>query len=887
MKRLNKIYIKNLAQRINGAICCNLLTVGRCKFLLGYSLLGWPSAKRFLNTSADCKNQNLLLNTMSSSHNAIYDVMVDSKLNLLEKQLKIEEIVRNYWKNEFYDSISNKKSLDMDKGELKIISRQLKLLDEDFIELFNKPIFYTKKKYMKTIKEMNPSLIVSIVMGKLIPFSIRFKDLDNQPTTKFIMDVAETILKQFVYEMYSKDLKNKVIKKDLSIHDYMLANGLNINDDDLIKMGLDFINYFSSRSNLVEVKEVRIKKDLYKRYIIPKDSLIKFFEKFTFIDSVEIPMLVKPLDWKINHEGDIVEYGGTYSNNKYKIEPLISNTYKNPLAKNTKFNDDYINTINKLSSNAYQINREVFDILTNKEYYIKESERLINFKPHEESSLLSSFLDEKNYVKVNEIVSFNSKYLYDTSVLNLARLMLNADEFYLTVFADWRGRMYTSHSALNMQGGELARGLIMFSKGEVLNDKGLRALKVYTANAFGLDKKSKKDRIDWVDKQFNNIINAPDNDFWLSADEPVLFLACCLELKKYSKNPHFISTLPILLDATCNGLQHLSAIAHDLNLGERVNISPSTDDNTPNDIYSDLVQPIRDSIKQLVEQQPQHYNLLKLNVKRKLIKRGVMTITYGVTVKGILDQLLSEHFFKFGLVDKHYIYRSKDDEFGDVNLTYKDLYVLSTIIYNTLFKSHPTLNNIMVYFQNMVKLINDLNLTIQWITPYGLVINQRYSKFTKYDITSVIQGSRKKITLKKYELGANNEPVINKNKQINSFIPNFIHSMDATNIVLLIKRVNHDFKFDIVTIHDCFGVHSNNVELLSYLVKESFISIYGNKDSIDKFHSHMLENIKAVYTVYEGVVIDEKGKAFNIPEKPVLGEMDLRAELIESKYFIN
>jgi hypothetical protein len=183
----------------------------------------------------------------------------------------------------------------MDKGEMNIISRQLKLLDEDFIHLFNKPMFYTKKNYMKTIKEMDPSLIVSIVMGKLIPFSIRFKDLDKQPTTKFIMDVAETIFKQFVYEMYSKDLKNKVIKENVSIKDYMLVHNLKMNDEDLIKMGLDFINYFSSRSSLVEVKEVRIKKDLFKRYIIPKDNLIKFFENFTFIDSDEIPMLVKPL----------------------------------------------------------------------------------------------------------------------------------------------------------------------------------------------------------------------------------------------------------------------------------------------------------------------------------------------------------------------------------------------------------------------------------------------------------------------------------------------------------------------------------------------------------------------------------------------------------------
>jgi len=34
-------------------------------------------------------------------------------------------------------------------------------------------------------------------------------------------------------------------------------------------------------------------------------------------------------------------------------------------------------------------------------------------------------------------------------------------------------------------------------------------------------------------------------------------------------------------------------------------------------------------------------------------------------------------------------------------------------------------------------------------------------------------------------------------------------------------------------------------------------------------------------------VIDGKGNTFSIPQKPVLGEMDLRAMLLESKYFIN
>jgi len=126
-------------------------TFGRSIFLLRRSslrssLIGFLSPNKFFYTTTVCRNENLLLNTLSPSHNAIVDIITKSKLSLLEKQLNIEKIVREYWKNEFYETIRNKRSLGIDTGELKVISRQLKLLDEDFIQLFNKPVFYTKKK---------------------------------------------------------------------------------------------------------------------------------------------------------------------------------------------------------------------------------------------------------------------------------------------------------------------------------------------------------------------------------------------------------------------------------------------------------------------------------------------------------------------------------------------------------------------------------------------------------------------------------------------------------------------------------------------------------------------------------------------------------------------
>lgn len=268
-----------------------------------------------------------------------------------------------------------------------------------------------------------------------------------------------------------------------------------------------------------------------------------------------------------------------------------------------------------------------------------------------------------------------------------------------------------------------------------------------------------------------------------------------------------------------------------------------------------------------------------------------MTITYGVTEYGIKEQLLSEHFIKIDhdKTNKTYIYIPKDNSDWDIRLSGKDIYQLAKIIYNELFKRHSSLENIMNYFHNIVELLNSLELSVNWITPYGLKITQRYSKFTSYDITSKIQGKTRKVSLRKIDLDYNLQPRINVNKQINSFIPNFIHSMDASNIVLLIKRVNEQFNFNIVTIHDCFGVHANQTQLLAFLVKESFIAIYGDNKCIEKFHNHILENIKSVYldSDDEKVIDKNSHKVYLIPPKPDLGNMNLKNQLIDSNYFIN
>lgn len=816
----------------------------------------------------------------SPSYIAIQEI-INSNLDSFNKQKNIEEKLREYWRMELYNIITEK-GLDLNKFGIRVIAKQLKELDKDFEEYFNTKAFTKYKSYLNILKDIDRTLILSVIMSKCIPFTVKYENVDDQPVTSLFKVTGNALLWEAALHHYKNDIKNgKLIpKSDYKIRDYMIDNNFLLNEEESIGLGCDFISFFSERSNFFAVKDVSVKKNLRRRLILPKSDLKYLLENVTYLDTEELPMVINPLPWKINKSGEITEYGGTLTNHEYKLKSLMTASVKNYAAKFLTVNDALIHTVNKMASVKYIINKDVFDIISKKVYYKANGERLILFNIHEETDKLAKYNKDKNYVKHYEITSHNSRHLYEISVLNIASLMYNCEEIYFTNFIDWRGRIYTSSSTLNIQGGEIARALLLLKDGEVLNEDGVNSLKIYLANAYGLDKRSKFYRLNWVNTHLDEIIATPENDLWLKADEPLMFLACALELKGYLNNPkEFVSRLPILLDATCNGLQHLSGMTCDIHLAQRVNITKSSIYDNPRDIYSELLPAIEEKIKFLIQEDSSYSNLKYLKITRKLVKRGIMTITYGVTKKGILEQLLSEHFYLAGIVDKHYVYKAKDENIGDVGWTNRDLRALSEIIYNVLFDSHEVLKNFMIYFDNIVDMLNKLELPIQWITPSGLLLTQKYIKFTKYDITTAIRGIKpKKITLRKPardDEKAKNV-VINKEKQMNAFIPNFIHSFDAAHVVSILMKIEKSYKFNILTIHDCFGCQANYAELLAEIVKECFIALYIDKRTISNFHDHILNSIKLNYRIVDNKVISKEGEEISIPEKPAIGELEIQ-----------
>jgi DNA-directed RNA polymerase len=93
-------------------------------------------------------------------------------------------------------------------------------------------------------------------------------------------------------------------------------------------------------------------------------------------------------------------------------------------------------------------------------------------------------------------------------------------------------------------------------------------------------------------------------------------------------------------------------------------------------------------------------------------------------------------------------------------------------------------------------------------------------------------------------------------KQINnSLMPNFIHSLDASNVQFLVKNIkelNSSEFINLYTIHDCFASDYKTMGVIEFLVKYSFIQIYFENDYLNLLHDSILKQINSVTTIFNG-----------------------------------
>src|SRR5438128_4538402 len=239
-----------------------------------------------------------------------------------------------------------------------------------------------------------------------------------------------------------------------------------------------------------------------------------------------------------------------------------------------------------------------------------------------------------------------------------AARLCGEERFYFPCQVDHRGRVYPVPPLMNPQSDHIGRALIEFADGKPLgNNRGVYWLAIHLANCYWKKKKvSFKKRRAWVQANEQEILDFAANPlrphrFWTEADQPWLFLAACLEWARYkAEGPGMISHLPISMDGSCNGYQHLSAMGLDPVGGRATNLIPC---DNPEDIYqwvSDLAcGRMRIDASGNGPNSELARQLLAI-MDRELAKNATMTTPYGVTLLSIFETLCEKEPIK-GLKD--------------------------------------------------------------------------------------------------------------------------------------------------------------------------------------------------------------------------------------------
>ena len=191
--------------------------------------------------------------------------------------------------------------------------------------------------------------------------------------------------------------------------------------------------------------------------------------------------------------------------------------------------------------------------------------------------------------------------------------------------------------------------------------------------------------------------------------EPFQLVSIFYALDKAYNNDNVIINNPILFDATCSGIQHLSALTREMDMAIKTNLIGSGNNmEIPNDFYnyaSDLIQKELD--------QSNNEKLANIKMNRSLIKKSVMTIPYNISLIGVKEQLY-EFFTKSKFLGHNYYNLSENYSKNNkiISLSFNEFNLLTVIIFKVLTEKLPSLKVLSNYLNSLVKLLLKLNQPI-------------------------------------------------------------------------------------------------------------------------------------------------------------------------------
>lgn len=452
-------------------------------------------------------------------------------------------------------------------------------------------------------------------------------------------------------------------------------------------------------------------------------------------------------------------------------------------------------------------------------------------------------------------------YMATRRLINTANEMSEHAFFYFPHNMDFRTRAYPIPTDLTPQASDLSKGLLKFSRGTRLGTEGVYWLGVMTATHYGEDKLTMDDRYafavrqEFLDECAAWVDDPMVNRGWLKADKPFQFLAVAFEwvwANRMEDPEAFISYLPGNLDGSCNGAQHLSILSRD-SVGAKA--TNCTSDPNRNDLY----QQVGDELFRLVQIDEAKgvkeaifwaKKLARPKDRRKVVKRSVMTVPYGVTGYGIATFMLKEHLDKDEWPEAKYI---------------RDL--LIACIDATLDKGRA----LQRYFSQCAARCADAGLPLCWDTPAGSKVTMAYRNVIQKRVTGFCT---KFVVYEEPEEDEDGEEFLKRigmdmEAMVRGAPPNVVHSCDASHMQITVCRMADAGIKDFSMIHDSFGCPMAHVGLMRDILRHAIVDMYSGD-----FLQRWRESVEH----YSGLEMPD-------PEF-VMGDFDIN-EILQSEFFFS
>ncbi len=399
--------------------------------------------------------------------------------------------------------------------------------------------------------------------------------------------------------------------------------------------------------------------------------------------------------------------------------------------------------------------------------------------------------------------------------------------FHFPYQLDYRGRAYAMVAPLSPQGGDSARALLEFADGKPLGPCGAYWLAVHLANTYGAEKGTFRARVAWVrdhDGAIRDLARLADPAggpvaarmaalpaatlaFWAGADKPWHVLAACREWIRRDE-PGFVSRLPIALDASASGLQHLSALARDRAGAAATNLLRGA---APADIYGRVAEVLGPLVARDAAAGDARAATWAGLIGRGTVKRGVMTTPYGVTPGGLRRQLVA---YLEGQVPG----RSTDP--------WDDAGYLAGALEECIGAIVTKAPEVMAWLRDVATALVDTHKAgVAWTTPSGfpLIVAHYREDEERVTWTETDTKRTRELGLRRVKPGP---PVLDRRKQRSTIAPNVVHALDAAHLMLTVRRLHAEGLRHFAVIHDSYGVHARDVPRLRRALREEFVGMY-------------------------------------------------------------